>query len=321
MGLPYLQTSVFVDPRYAFGGNQLATFWDAGANAGLASVQMQGMALEMHFSETTFVVRPTLKGCAWKVRIFTPASEVPFAGHPTLGTAFVLRHRQLISRIAKQATLELGIGAIPVKFLSADVVEMQQPQPKFLDEWQNRKSVAEAIGLTEADVPDASPVQFVSTGFPFLIVPVKSLASVRTAVPNPGRIMATLAGQPSRDILIFCAETVNRDSQVHARMFAPEVGILEDPATGSAAGPLAAYVERYECLPRHRKGAPIVIEQGYEVQRPSRLVAKVIGKEVAEAVQVSGQVKLVAEGKFYLEQATQGKRDIHEGSVERDCHC
>jgi len=300
--LPYLQTSVFVDPRYAFGGNQLATFWDAKANARLKPADMQGIALEMHFSETTFAVQPTLEGCAWKVRIFTPASEVPFAGHPTLGTAFALRHRQLISNTAKQATLELGIGAIPVKFLSGDVVEMRQPQPKFLDEWRNRKSAAEAIGLTEADVSDASPVQFVSTGSPFLMVSVKSLASVRKAVPNPERIMATLAGQPSRDILIFSFETVNSDSQVHARMFAPEFGILEDPATGSAAGPLAAYAERYDCVPRHRKGDPIVIEQGYEVQRPSRLVATVVGKEVAEAVQVSGQVKLVAEGTFYLKQ-------------------
>jgi trans-2,3-dihydro-3-hydroxyanthranilate isomerase len=300
MALPYLQTSVFVDPRYAFGGNQLATFWDAGANAGLTSTEMQGMALEMHFSETTFVVRPTLKGCAWKVRIFTPASEVPFAGHPTLGTAFVLRHRQLVNQTAKHATLELGIGPIPVAFLSADVIQMRQPSPKFLDQGQSQRTAAEAIGLTEADISDASPMQFVSTGSPFLIVPVKSLAAVQKAVPNPGRIMATLAGQPSRDILIFCTETVNNDSQVHARMFAPELGILEDPATGSAAGPLAAYAERYECLPRHRTGDPIVIEQGYEVQRPSRLVAKVVGRKVAEAVQVSGQVKLVAEGKFHL---------------------
>lgn len=301
VALRYLQTSVFVDPRYAFGGNQLATFYDAKANANLQPSEMQGMALEMHFSETTFVFPSTLKGCAWKVRIFTPASEVPFAGHPTLGTAFALRHERIISRATKQTTLELGIGAIPVEFLSAETVRMRQPQPQFLNQWQNRRRVAEAIGLTAQDISDASPVQFVSTGSPFLIVPVKSLAAVRKAVPNPVQIVATLAGQPSRDILIFCSETVNRDSQVHVRMFAPEFGVPEDPATGSGAGPLAAYVERYDCLPGHRRGAPVVIEQGYEVQRPSRLVAEVIGGEVAEAVHVSGQVKLVAEGTFFLQ--------------------
>jgi len=300
VALPYIQTSVFVDPRYAFGGNQLATFWDAKTCADLRPAEMQGVALEMHFSESTFVLSPALEGCAWKMRIFTPAAEVPFAGHPTLGTAFVLRHKRLISRTAKQATLELGIGAIPVEFPSAEVVRMRQPGPKFLDEWRNRRSAAEAIGLTEAEVSDAAPVQFVSTGSPFLILPVKSLVSVRKATPNPVRILATLAGQPSRDILVFCSETVNSDSQVHARMFAPELGVPEDPATGSAAGPLAAYVERYECLPRHRRGDPVVIEQGYEVQRPSRLVAEVLGGETMEAVQVSGQVELVAEGTFYL---------------------
>lgn len=301
MALPYLQTSVFVDARYPFGGNQLATFWNADANMGLTTAQMQGIALEMHFSETTFVFAATSRGGAWKVRIFTPALEVPFAGHPTLGTAFVLRYKRLINRTTKQANLELGIGAIPVEFPSAEVVRMRQPQPQFLQEWRSRRPVADSVGLTEADLSDASPVQYVSTGSPFLIVPVKSLAAVRKAVPNPVRIMATLAGQPSRDILIFCAEPVNRDSQLHARMFAPEFGVPEDPATGSGAGPLAAYVERYDCLPSHRKGDPIVIEQGYEVHRPSRLVAEVVGGERAEAVHVSGQVKLVAEGTFYLQ--------------------
>jgi len=300
LALPYLQTSVFVDPRYAFGGNQLATFWDAKANAQLKPAEMQGMALEMHFSETTFVLQPTLEGCAWKVRIFTPASEVPFAGHPTLGTAFALRHQHLISPRAKQATLELGVGGILVEFLSAEVVRMRQPQPKFLAEWRDRRPIAEAVGLAETELSDASPVQFVSTGIPFLLVPVQSLASVRKAVPNPTRILATLAGQPSRDILIFCAQTQNSDSHVHARMFAPEFGIPEDPATGSGAGPLAAYLERYNCLPKHAKGSPVVIEQGYEVQRPSRLVAEVVWGKGMEAVQVSGQVKLVAEGTFHL---------------------
>jgi trans-2,3-dihydro-3-hydroxyanthranilate isomerase len=301
VALPYIQTSVFVDPRYSFGGNQLATFSDAKANAKLQPSEMQGIALEMHFSETTFVLSPALAGCAWRVRIFTPGSEVPFAGHPTLGTAFVLRRQHLLSRTAKQTTLELAIGAIPIEFLSGDLVRMRQPRPQFLEEQPSPAQVAEALGLTDTDISDASPVQFVSTGLPFLIVPIKSLTALRKAVPNPVRIMATLAERPSRDIVIFSRETVNPDSHVHMRMFAPEFGVPEDPATGSAAGPLGAYVERYDCVPRHRIGDPLMIEQGYEIQRPSRLVAEVVGGTAAQAVLVSGHVKLVAEGTFYLQ--------------------
>ncbi len=298
--LPFVQTSVFVDSRYAFSGNQLATFWDTNLNGSLDSENMQGIALEMNFSETTFIYPPELVECAVKVRIFTPARELPFAGHPTLGTAFVLRYKKLIESKMKEAVLELGIGEIPVEFLSEDMVRMSQPCPEFLQELEDRKIVAEIVGLAKSDISTDYPVQYVSTGSHKLIVPITSLKAVKRAQPNSPKILQGLEGLPSRNVLIFCTETVNEGSDVHARFFAPEVGVVEDPATGSAAGPLAAYLEHHQVLPRKKRGKPIIIEQGYEMQRPSQLISEVVWGEGIEGVLVSGKVKLVAEGTFYL---------------------
>ncbi len=300
VALPYIQTSVFVDSRYAFGGNQLATFWDAASNSSLDSESMQGIALEMHFSETTFISPPELMECAVKVRIFTPARELPFAGHPTLGTAYVLRYKQLIESNMKEAKLELGIGAIPIEFLSDDVVRMSQPRPFFLQELGDRKTIAELLGLVKSDVATDFPIQYVSTGSHKLVVPITSLAAVQRAQPNSQGILQEFEGLPSCNVLIFCIDTVNEDSDVHARFFAPEVGVTEDPATGSAAGPLAAYLEHYDVLSGKPNGDPIIIEQGYEMRRPSQLIAEVVWGEEMEGVLVSGKVKLVAEGTFYL---------------------
>ncbi len=300
VALPYIQTSVFVDPRYSFGGNQLATFWDAASNCSLDTENMQGIALEMNFSETTFISLPELSGCNVKVRIFTPARELPFAGHPTLGTAYVLRYKHLLEPNMKEALLELGIGAISVEFLSDDVVRMSQPRPEFLQKLDDRKTIAELLGLAKSDIETDYPIQYVSTGSHKLIVPVTSLAAVQRAQPDSQGILEGLEGFPSRNVLIFCTETVNRDSDVHARFFAPEVGVVEDPATGSAAGPLAAYIEHHKVLSRKEKGKPIIIEQGYEIRRPSQLVSEVVWGEEMEGVLVSGKVKLVADGTFYL---------------------
>ena len=144
-------------------------------------------------------------------------------------------------------------------------------------------------------------MQWVSTGFPFLIVPLRSLDAVERASPNPAELLSALDGQINRQVMIFSTETVNEGSHVHARMFAPEVGVVEDPATGSAAGPLTAYLEQYGILNREHRGEDIIIEQGYEIKRPSRLVGNIIGEDDFKGVYVSGQTRLVAEGHFYLD--------------------
>jgi trans-2,3-dihydro-3-hydroxyanthranilate isomerase len=298
--IPYVQTSVFVDDRQSFGGNQLATYWDSKTNESLTQEDMQGMALEMNFSESTFINEPTTKGCVSKVRIFTPAAEIPFAGHPTLGTAYVIKYKGMIDSEKNSALLQLGVGPIRVDFLDNDNVRMIQPEPSFEDSVDKIKSIAEAIGLREDDIKQDSPVQIVSTGFPFLIVPIKSIAAVKRAAPVTSRFQSDLKDLPTQQVLIFSTETTFPDSHVHARMFAPEVGVVEDPATGSAAGPLGAYLEKYNVLKNHQLGESINIEQGYEIERPSKLIVRVPHESMSE-VHVSGKVRLVAEGTFFLQ--------------------
>ena len=297
--LPYVQTSVFVDDRQSFGGNQLATYWDIDANKSLSQDEMQGMALEMNFSESTFLEKPTTNDCVSKVRIFTPAAEIPFAGHPTLGTAFVMKHKQILGPEVTTALLQLGVGPIRVNILADNIIRMIQPKPTFETPLEDAKKVLDAIGLTLNDVDLASPVQIVSTGFPYIIVPIKTLSAVKKAEPVPSLFGTNLSHLSTQQVMIFSTETLFSDSHVHARMFAPEVGVVEDPATGSAAGPLGAYLEKHKILRNHKLGEPINIEQGYEIQRPSKLVARVPDESISE-VHVSGKVRLIAEGTFYL---------------------
>ncbi|MFX1300650.1 MAG: PhzF family phenazine biosynthesis protein [Promethearchaeota archaeon] len=300
--LPYVQTSVFIDDRYAFGGNQLATFWKTKVNAQISTEIMQGIALEMNFSETTFIEQSSLKDCTAKVRIFTPAIELPFAGHPTLGSAFVLKHKGFLNPSVRKANLELGIGVIPVEYASSDVVQMTQSAPQYLDKLTNRAEIAKTVGLPESAIATDYPLQYVSTGHPFLIIPLISLDAVQQAQPNGSLILRTLKNQLSSDIVLLSTKTVNSNSDVHVRMFAPGAGVLEDPATGSAAGPIGAYVEHHNLLHRDTKGKPIKIEQGYEMRRPSQLIAQVVWETEATNVLVSGKVKLMAEGDFYIEE-------------------
>ncbi|MFW9786091.1 MAG: PhzF family phenazine biosynthesis protein [Candidatus Thorarchaeota archaeon] len=297
--LPYVQTSVFVDDRMSFGGNQLATYWNSAVNRSLSQSEMQGMALEMNFSESTFLEESKEKNCLSKVRIFTPAAEIPFAGHPTLGTAFVVKHKGLLGSDKESAFLELGVGPIRVDYLEDDNIRMVQPKPDFRNIVNDVSRVSEVIGIAEEDVDQDSPIQIVSTGFPFIIVPLKSISAVKKAEPIPSLFGENLSNLETQQVLIFSTETTHTDSHVHARMFGPDVGVVEDPATGSAAGPCGAYLEKYEILSNHKIGELIYIEQGYEMERPSRLVVRVPDDSFSE-VQVSGKVRLVAEGTFYL---------------------
>jgi trans-2,3-dihydro-3-hydroxyanthranilate isomerase len=261
---------------------------------------MQGMALEFNFSETTYILSSEKSHCAAKVRIFTPGAEIPFAGHPTLGTAFVMKHKGLVPEEMESANLELGIGPTPVEFLSSDTILMKQNKPEFLSEFADIDAIARAVQVKADDISNESPVQWVSTGFPFLIVQLNSLKAVQAAEPSPNEIVKVLKGELSQEIVIFSTETVHEGSSVHARMFAPAVGVLEDPATGSAAGPLGAYVRKYNVQEKSDISEPVVIEQGFELKRPSKLISQVIGGADIEGMKVSGKVKLVAEGNFFL---------------------
>jgi trans-2,3-dihydro-3-hydroxyanthranilate isomerase len=298
--LPFVQTSVFFDKRYEFGGNQLATFWNAELNKILSEEQMLGITREMNYSETTFAFVSKKVSCAAKVRIFTPAEEIPFAGHPTLGTAFVLKRKKVIDPKAERSRLELGLGPFEVEFLAKDLIRMKQKPPEYLAELNNPNPVLKAMGLAEKSLSEDYPAQFVSTGNSFLIIPLKSLSSVQKAEPNGKEIIKALEGTTSMDVLIFSTETIHNDSEVHARVFAPAFGVLEDPATGSAAGPLGAYLEHHDVIPAHTHGDVFTIEQGYEMMRPSKLNVQVAKKKQKIDVLVSGRVRATAEGNFYV---------------------
>jgi len=298
--LPFVQTSVFFDKRYEFGGNQLATFWNADSNKILSDEAMLGITREMNYSETTFVFQSKKVSCSAKVRIFTPAEEIQFAGHPTLGTAFVLKRKKVVDPKVDRFRLELGLGPFEVEFLAKDLIRMKQKPPEYLEELDNPIPILKALGLGEKSLSEDYPVQFVSTGNPFLIVPLKSLSSVQKADPNGKEIIKALAGMISPDVLIFSTETLHNDSDAHVRVFAPAFGVLEDPATGSAIGPLGAFLEHHEVIPAHTHGEPFSIEQGYEMKRPSKLKVQVVKKKQKVDVLVSGRVRITAEGNFYL---------------------
>jgi trans-2,3-dihydro-3-hydroxyanthranilate isomerase len=299
--LPYVQTSVFVDERYRFSGNQLATFYDSGLNSLLDDSEMQGIAREMNFSETTFLLKSKNVQSGFGVRIFTPFKELPFAGHPTLGTAFVLKNKKLISSEDSSITIELGIGPTEVEF-SRDFISMTQPFPTYLAEYSDSSKLAIALGLNSDDISIRSPTQVLSCGAPFMIVPLVSMDAVKRTAPKKSQILEILEDMKSNGVVVFCTETIHSDSDLHARMFAPGLGVAEDPATGSAAGPLCGYVKEYRVIKNHDPETTVLIEQGHEIARPSLLRSRVMDSKGSH-VSVAGVVRMTADGLFFLQKS------------------
>jgi len=246
----YRLVDVFTDK--AFGGNPLAVFRDPGK---LDVTTMQAIAKELHLSETTFVLPPTSAAADHRVRMFTPDAELPFAGHPTIGTAFVLAD-------GKDGALRLeeGVGVIGVT-LRDGFVQMEQPLPAFTGTTITRKAAAEALGLAIEEVRSDIPIQMGSSGVPFLFVPLANLKAVRRA-RRPGGLDAS--------VYAFAMSGERSGSHVHGRMFDQGLGIGEDPATGAAQGPLGAYIVAHE-LVRAEPTTRIRVEQGFEIGRPSIL--------------------------------------------------
>lgn len=299
--LPYIQTSVFVDDRYQFSGNQLATFWYNEANLKLTTDEMQGIAREMNYSESTFIFNSKLKQCNAKVRIFTPGRELKFAGHPTIGTAFVMKDQNIIREDATEGILELGIGPISVKFNVDETISMIQNKPEFMDKFSDKNQIAEILGIAKGDILDNYPMQAVSTGFPFLIIPLKSLEVIKSIRLDIQKQLSILENFCTQQLLVFTKDTEHDDSHTHVRMFAPAVGVIEDPATGSAAGPLGAYLEHYKVIDNHQLGDAFYFEQGFEINRPSRLKSQcLIEKSEIQNMLVAGKIRKIAVGEFYL---------------------
>jgi len=290
-GTRYLIVDVFCEEK--FKGNQLAVFLDAGSLDGAA---MQLLAREMNFSESTFILDSKANDKGWPVRIFTPQAEVPFAGHPTLGTSWVIAN-ELLGAQPAALTLDLQAGPILVRFesdASGELVWMTQNQPEFQD-GPDAAPIAAALGLDLSDIDTRFPIERVSTGLPFLLVPVVSLQAMQKARVR-GEAYDALCAQDHKAIFLFAAETVDPTNKVHARMFADAFGVPEDPATGSANGCLAAWLVRH----RYFGAAEIdlTVEQGVEMGRASRLYLRASENEGTFSIQVGGRVIPVAEGRL-----------------------
>jgi trans-2,3-dihydro-3-hydroxyanthranilate isomerase len=299
--LKFYQTDVFTEDP--FGGNPVAVFPDA---HGLADHQLQQIAREMNLSETVFVLPPTDQAAVVRLRIFTPTQEIPFAGHPVLGTFYVLAQLGLVAATdgITRVMQECNIGLFPVELYAQDGkltrVVMTQPKPEFLgpvDAMEDVYKIAGALGVAKYAITDMKwPIEVVSTGLPVLIVPVRTLTAVRSIQPNASAIMDICSRFGANGIMVFTTVTVEPSSTVHARMFAPSIGILEDPATGSASGALGAYLVQKGVV----DVAPttdIVVEQGYEIERPSQIFVRVESDDdIIKTVKVGGQCVMVVEG-------------------------
>ena len=289
----FYQLDVFTDQR--FGGNPLAVFPNA---EGLSDREMQQLAKEMNLSETTFVLPSAKPDVDFRVRIFTPAVEVPLAGHPVVGTHYLLAElgRIPLTEPVTRIHQDLNVGILPVDIYvdngTVQRVVMTQDLPRFLTKWEDIARLAAALGIPEAEIRSAGLLpQVVSTGMPQMMIPVRSLCAVQNAKPNTAALIEIGREAGTDCFAIFTQETLHDGSDLHMRMFAPGFGILEDPATGSASGGLGAYLVRNQVVVPGQNGTVYLVnEQGYEIDRPSTIYIEVDGaSDSITAVRVGGQ--------------------------------
>ena len=280
---------VFAETKYA--GNQLAVFRGAGE---LSGVEMQRIAREINFSETTFILSDEPNKGGFEVRIFTPREEVPFAGHPTLGTAYII-NQAILQDKANEVVLNLKVGQIPVRFSPDGYCWMKQIQPVF-GPTHEAGILADVLGLNVHDLDERFPVEEVSTGLPFFIVPLKTIAALRQAKVDQGKYFELIKNTLAKGILIFCPETHEAGNDLSVRVFVDYYGVPEDPATGSGNGCLAGYLVKQRYFGQERIN--IRSEQGYEIGRPSLLLLKAEGSGGKIDIAVGGKCVVVAKGEF-----------------------
>jgi trans-2,3-dihydro-3-hydroxyanthranilate isomerase len=292
MDQKFFQVDVFTDQ--VFGGNPLAVFPEPGELKEASHLQI---AREMNLSETTFVYPSENPKADFKIRIFTPGKEIPFAGHPILGTAHILWETEKIASTNDSVVLEMGAGLIKVS-KRRQTLFMEQPLPSFGAIVEDVGLVAQALSIEPNKIDARFPLQIVSTGFPALYVPLISLKSIQEVELDLSILKPVL--QDVDMIYVFTSETQEHGSTVHSRAFAPFIGIPEDPATGSAGGALGAYLVQYKVI-EDLDSSKILIEQGFEMHRPSliQVNAGQTGGEI-HSVQVGGQAITVLEGNLLI---------------------
>jgi trans-2,3-dihydro-3-hydroxyanthranilate isomerase len=299
----FIIADVFTEKQ--FGGNQLAVFLDG---KGLEPATMQDIAREMNYSETTFLLPPEAEG-DFRVRIFTPHEELPFAGHPIVGTGNVIVAQKLkaASPPVTIVKLETGVGEILVNVETQDgkagFTQMTQPLPVVRSTWADVERLAKALSLDVSEIVSTNlPAQVIFNGIPVLLVPVASLDAVKRIKVDTGALETISAEAGAITVMTFTMETVSANSTVHCRVFVPSQGIAEDAATGSANGPLGAYLVTHE-LVEVRATTKIISEQGFEMQRPSIIHIEVdfapSRKEVT-GIRVGGSVVISGQGEIFV---------------------
>ncbi|MHB8567445.1 MAG: PhzF family phenazine biosynthesis protein [Nitrososphaerales archaeon] len=286
---------VFAESKYA--GNQLAVFRNAG---NVSPDIMQKIARETNYSETTFITSKERNGASFDVRIFTPKHELPFAGHPTLGTAFVIQ-KFILKNNVRSLTLNLKVGPIKVNFEydskgSADILWMQQNNPKFGRRKFEASTFANILGIKEDEIDSRFPIQEVSTGLPFIIAPLRTLRSIRKCRLDRRAYFDLVRKTASKAILIFAPEPYIAGHDLSVRVFVEFYGPFEDPATGSGNGCLAAYISKHRFLGSSE--VSVTVDQGFEIERPSVLYLKAMLADGQISVSVGGKVFPIAQGRF-----------------------
>lgn len=283
---------MFAEQKYS--GNQLAVITNIGK---ITDSEMQKIANEMHFSETAFIQSDKQDNGGYNVRIFTPKMEVPFAGHPTLGTAFIIK-QTLADKNTQEIILNLKVGQIPVTFRARidgkQTLWMKQIPAQFGKTYQ-KNNVQALLGIDETDIDDKYPVEEVSTGLPFIIIPLNNLKAMKKARINQN-VLPQIIEETNAGILIFNPQTYDKKNKLNVRVFVDAYGIPEDPATGSANGCLAAYLSKHEYF--GTKNIDITVEQGFEINRPSILNLKTENNGKNIEIFVGGKVLLIAKGKL-----------------------
>ena len=275
---------------------------------GLSSETMQAIAKEMNFSETTFVLPPERMGTDARLRIFTPAEELPAAGHPTIGSTFALARAGVIEPRRAQFVFGLGIGPTPVALTwhggDLTFVWMTQALPIFGDPIPDPARAAAALSLSPAAVAGTGhPVQVVSCGVPFLFVPLTTRSPVDSVVVNGGALESFFSASKTsaHGVFVFSSQPGDKNATVYSRMFAPDLGVSEDPATGIASGPLGCYLVRHKIVPPE-KADSILSVQGVKMGRPSHVhIAIGAGRNGdISSVRVGGEAVLAGEGTLYV---------------------
>jgi trans-2,3-dihydro-3-hydroxyanthranilate isomerase len=303
----YVRVDVFADKP--FGGNPLAVFPEA---QGLEPDEMQLLAKEMNLSETTFVLPPTEgSGADFRVRIFVPDMEIPYAGHPTLGTFYVLAKEGRIKLKEPVTTVKMEVkaGVMPVEIHSKggkiNKVVTIQNKPEFGRVFEDVTPFAEALSLKPSDFDKhRMPIQLVSTGLPWVIVPVRTRKAVENSSGNASAFAEAVKPLPKGvvDLYVTCLDPLDKASTTHSRGFSlVSRNVVEDPATGSASGCLGAYLVSRKLVPV-KDVTKIVNEQGYEIGRPSRIEIEVRTRkdQGIDEVRVGGTIVHMMDGVAYL---------------------